>query len=139
MTTFESRSVEIPPQFYCYPSEKSSNHILLLRLINCTHVACFDKALRSLDAKKAVAVTDGMLTQWNVEGELFRGCRLSEKSNRKELDAFAEELVKEHERQVRNPRLPVVVTKPAIATSRSSSTTTATGRSTGSMMSLPAS
>jgi hypothetical protein len=74
-----------------------------------------------------------------VEGELFRGCRLSEKSNRKKLDAFAEELVKEHERQVRNPRLPVVVTKPAIATSRSSSTTTATGRSTGSMMSLPAS
>ena len=35
-----------------------------------------------------------MLTQRNVEAELFRGRRLSEKSNREKLDAFAAELVK---------------------------------------------
>ena len=56
--------------------------------------ACSGKALRSLDAKKAVAAADGMLTQRNVEAELFRGRRLSEKSNREKLDAFAAELVK---------------------------------------------
>ncbi|EMS53081.1 hypothetical protein TRIUR3_34395 [Triticum urartu] len=51
------------------------------------------KALRSLEARKVVAIADGMLTQRNVEAELFRGRRLSEKSNREKLDAFATELI----------------------------------------------
>ncbi|XP_066355427.1 patatin-like protein 3 [Miscanthus floridulus] len=108
--------------------------------------ACSGKALRSLDAKKAVAAADGMLTQRNVEAELFRGRRLSEKSNREKLDAFAAELVKEQERRARSPGLPTVVIKQAptaTATPRPSSATTAssataTGR-TASTMPSPAS
>uniref|UniRef100_A0A0A9DX48 Uncharacterized protein n=1 Tax=Arundo donax TaxID=35708 RepID=A0A0A9DX48_ARUDO len=100
------------------------------------------KALSSLDAKKAVAVADGMLTQRNVEAELFRGRRLSEKSNREKLDAFAAELVKEHERRARSPGLPNVVIKQAATPRLSSATTassaTATGR-TASTMPSPAS
>ncbi|GJN35483.1 hypothetical protein PR202_gb24266 [Eleusine coracana subsp. coracana] len=111
--------------------------------------ACSGKTLSSLDAKKAVALADGMLTQRNVEAELFRGRRLSEKSNREKLDAFAAELVKEHDRRARSPAgLPVVVIKqaaaaatprPSSATTASSSTTLATGRSTASTMPSPAS
>jgi hypothetical protein len=106
--------------------------------------ACSGKALSSLDAKKAVAFADGMLTQRNVEAELFRGRRLSEKSNRDKLDLFAAELVKEQERRARSPGLPVVVIKQAAATPRPSSATTAssataTGRSTASTMPSPAS
>jgi hypothetical protein len=106
--------------------------------------ACSGKALRSLDAKKAVAAADGMLTQRNVEAELFRGRRLSEKSNREKLDAFAAELVKEQERRAHSPGLPTVVIKQApTATPRPSSATTAssataTGR-TASTMPSPAS
>ncbi|KAG0521699.1 hypothetical protein BDA96_08G183400 [Sorghum bicolor] len=106
--------------------------------------ACSGKALRSLDAKKAVAAADGMLTQRNVEAELFRGRRLSEKSNREKLDAFAAELVKEQERRARSPGLlPTVVIKqsPATATATprpssattASSATAATGRTTSTM------
>jgi hypothetical protein len=101
------------------------------------------KALSSLDAKKAVAVADGMLTQRNVEAELFRGRRLSEKSNREKLDAFAAELVKEHERRARSPGLPNVVIKQVAATPRPSSATTASSATatarTASTMPSPAS
>ncbi|KAG2630706.1 patatin-like protein 3 [Panicum virgatum] len=95
------------------------------------------KALSSLDAKKAVAAADGMLTQRNVEAELFRGRRLSEKSNREKLDAFAAELVKEQERRARSPGLPNVVIKQAATPRPSSATTassaTATARTTSTM------
>jgi hypothetical protein len=102
-----------------------------------------------VDAKKAVAVADGMLTQRNVEAELFRGRRLSEKSNREKLDAFAAELVKEHERRARSHGLlPNVVIKqaptagaattPRPSSATTASTATATGR-TASTMPSPAS
>ncbi|XP_020402122.1 patatin-like protein 3 [Zea mays] len=68
--------------------------------------SCVGTALRSLDAKKAVALADGMLAQRNVEAELFRGRRLSAKSNREKLDAFAAELVKEQERRDRHRAVP---------------------------------
>ena len=96
------------------------------------------KALRSLEPKKVVAMADGMLTQRNVEAELFRGRRLSEKSNREKLDAFAAELVKEHDRRRSSPpgMLPNVAIKQVAsaatpprlssATTESSSGTTAT-------------
>ncbi|CAN6348462.1 unnamed protein product [Urochloa humidicola] len=102
---------------------------------------------KAVDAKKAVAAADGMLTQRNVEAELFRGRRLSEKSNREKLESFATELVKEHQRRARSPGLPNVVIKQAptaaTATPRPSSATTAssataTGR-TASTMPSPAS
>ncbi|CAD6266953.1 unnamed protein product [Miscanthus lutarioriparius] len=116
-----------------------------VRIQAASPAACSGKALRSLDAKKAVAAADGMLTQRNVEAELFRGRRLSEKSNREKLDAFAAELVKEQERRARSPGLlPTVVIKQApTATPRPSSATTAssataTGR-TASTMPSPAS
>ncbi|KAF8655518.1 hypothetical protein HU200_061063 [Digitaria exilis] len=98
---------------------------------------------KTVDAKKAVAAADGMLTQRNVEAELFRGPRLSEKSNREKLEGFAAELVKEHERRARCTGLPNVVIKQVAATPRPSSATTAssataTGR-TASTMPSPAS
>lgn len=106
------------------------------------------KALRSLEAKKVVAIADGMLTQRNVEAELFRGRRLSEKSNREKLDAFATELVKEHDRRRDSPPglLPNVAIKQvsptpprlSSATTSSAATTGTTGR-TASTMPSPAS
>ncbi|XP_062203505.1 patatin-like protein 3 [Phragmites australis] len=105
--------------------------------IQAASPACSGKALSSLDAKKAVAVADGMLTQRNVEAELFRGRRLSEKSNHEKLDAFAAELVKEHERRPRRPGLPTVAIKQAATPRLSSATTassaTATGRTVSTM------
>ncbi|KAG8049236.1 hypothetical protein GUJ93_ZPchr0009g950 [Zizania palustris] len=87
------------------------------------------KELSSLDVKKMTAIANGMLTQRNVEAELFRGRRLSEKSNREKLDAFAAELVSEHDRRRTSPGLPNVVIKQAAAaataTPRLSSATTA--------------
>uniref|UniRef100_J3NEW5 PNPLA domain-containing protein n=1 Tax=Oryza brachyantha TaxID=4533 RepID=J3NEW5_ORYBR len=110
--------------------------------------ACSTKALSSLDVKKAAAIADGMLTQRNVEAELFRGRRLSEKSNREKLDAFAAELVKEQDRRRASPGLPNVVIKQASsatptrlssATTASSVTgTTATARTAVSSMPSPA-
>jgi hypothetical protein len=103
-----------------------------------------------------VAIADGMLTQRNVEAELFRGRRLSEKSNREKLDAFAAELVKEHDRRRSSPpgMLPNVAIKqvalaPPTPPRLSSATTTSssasaagtatTGGRTASTMPSPAS
>uniref|UniRef100_A0ACD5YLE7 Uncharacterized protein n=1 Tax=Avena sativa TaxID=4498 RepID=A0ACD5YLE7_AVESA len=111
------------------------------------------KSLRSLDPKKVVAIADGMLTQRNVEAELFRGRRLSEKSNREKLDAFAAELVKEADRRRSSPPglLPNVAIKQvasaatpprlssATTTSSSASGTATTGGRTTSTMPSPAS
>ncbi|XP_047052734.1 patatin-like protein 3 [Lolium rigidum] len=112
------------------------------------------QSLRSLDPKKVVAIADGMLTQRNVEAELFRGRRLSEKSNREKLDAFAAELVKEHDRRRSSPpgMLPNVAIKQvalapptpprlssATTTSSSASGTATTGGRTASTMPSPAS
>ncbi|KAM0841177.1 hypothetical protein ACQ4PT_059186 [Festuca glaucescens] len=110
------------------------------------------KSLRSLDPKKVVAIADGMLTQRNVEAELFRGRRLSEKSNREKLDAFAAELVKEHDRRRSSPpgMLPNVAIKQvapatpprlssATTMSSSASGTATTGGRTTSTMPSPAS
>jgi hypothetical protein len=99
-----------------------------------------------------VAIADGMLTQRNVEAELFRGRRLSEKSNREKLDAFAAELVKEADRRRSSPPgLPLNVaikqvasaTPPrlssATTTSSSASGTATTGGRSASTMPSPAS
>ncbi|CAM0948909.1 unnamed protein product [Alopecurus aequalis] len=90
------------------------------------------KSLRSLDPKKVVAIADGMLTQRNVEAELFRGRRLSEKSNREKLDTFAAELVKEHDRRRSSlpGMLPNVAIKQVATPPRLSSATTASGTTT---------
>lgn len=99
------------------------------------------KALRSLDAKKAAAAADGMLAQRNVEAELFRGRRVSEKSNREKLDAFAAELVKEQQRRARSPGLPTVVIRQArptaTATPRLSSATTASSTTVRTASTVP--
>ena len=141
--------------FYRHPSKPGGEFILAKHnkhfvvdvstsLLQAASPACSGKkALSSLDAKKAVAAADGMLTQRNVEAELFRGRRLSEKSNREKLDAFAAELVKEQERRARSPGLPNVVIKQAAATPRPSSATTASSATatarTASTMPSPAS
>ncbi|KAF0889393.1 hypothetical protein E2562_023685 [Oryza meyeriana var. granulata] len=106
------------------------------------------KALSSLDVRKVATIADGMLTQRNVEAELFRGRRLSEKSNREKLDAFAAELVKEHDRRRASPGLPNVVIKQSAAaalatparlsSATTASSATATARTTVSSMPSPA-
>ncbi|KAJ1294426.1 hypothetical protein BS78_01G145500 [Paspalum vaginatum] len=93
------------------------------------------------DAEAAVAAAGEMLGQRNVESVLFRGRRLSERTNAEKVDALAAELVKEHERRRHSP-LPNVAIK-QVATPRLSSATTAssattTGR-TASTMPSPAS
>jgi D-alanyl-D-alanine dipeptidase len=82
-----------------------------------------------------------MLAQRNVEAELFRGRRVSEKSNREKLDAFAAELVKEQQRRARSPGLPTVVIRQArptaTATPRLSSATTASSATVRTASTVP--
>ncbi|KQK14014.1 patatin-like protein 3 [Brachypodium distachyon] len=70
------------------------------------------------------AEAGAMLAQRNVESVLFRGRRLSERTNGEKVDAMAEELVKEQERRMRSP-LPNVLIKQLVASPRLSSATTA--------------
>ncbi|CAL4918060.1 unnamed protein product [Urochloa decumbens] len=87
------------------------------------------------------APVGAMLEQRNVESVLFRGRRLSERTNAEKVDAVAAELVKEQERRRRSP-LPNVAIK-QVGTPRLSSATTAssgtTTARTASTMASPAS
>jgi hypothetical protein len=82
-----------------------------------------------------------MLAQRNVESVLFRGRRLSERTNAEKVDALAAELVKEQERRRRSP-LPNVAIKqvgtPRLSSATTASSGTATAR-TASTMPSPAS
>ncbi|XP_066386622.1 patatin-like protein 3 [Miscanthus floridulus] len=89
-----------------------------------------------LRAETAVATTEAMLAQRNVESVLFRGRRLSERTNAEKVDTLVTELVKEQERRRSSP-FPNVAIK-QVATPRLSSATTAssgttTARTTSSM------
>jgi hypothetical protein len=99
------------------------------------------KAPTPLHADNASAAAGAMLAQRNVESVLFRGRRLSERTNAEKVDAVAEELVKEQERRLRSP-LPNVAIK-QVGTPRLSSATTAssgtTTARTASTMPSPAS
>ncbi|RLN16085.1 patatin-like protein 3 [Panicum miliaceum] len=99
------------------------------------------KAPAPLHAETAAAAVGAMLAQRNVESVLFRGRRLSERTNAEKVDALAAELVKEQERRRRSP-LPNVAIK-QLATPRLSSATTAssgtTTARTASSMPSPAS
>ncbi|CAN6317501.1 unnamed protein product [Urochloa humidicola] len=86
------------------------------------------KAPGLLDAKTAAAAAGAMLAQRNVESVMFRGRRLSERTNADKVDAVAEELVKEQERRRRSP-LPNVAIK-QIGSPRLSSATTASSATT---------
>jgi hypothetical protein len=92
-------------------------------------------------ADTAAAAAGAMLTQRNVESVLFRGRRLSERTNADKVDALATELVKEQERRRCSP-LPNVAIK-QVATPRLSSATTASSGTatvrTASTMPSPAS
>ncbi|KAF8683048.1 hypothetical protein HU200_045032 [Digitaria exilis] len=83
-----------------------------------------------------------MLAQRNVESVLFRGRRVSERTNADKVDAVATELVKEQERRRCSPLLPNVCVK-QVATPRLSSATTASSGTatarTASTMPSPAS
>jgi hypothetical protein len=95
----------------------------------------------SLHADNAAAAAGAMLAQRNVESVLFRGRRLSERTNAEKVDALAAELVKEQERRRRSP-LPNVAIKqvgtPRLSSATTSSSGTATAR-TASTMPSPAS
>jgi hypothetical protein len=98
-------------------------------------------ALTSLHAQTAVAAAGAMLSQRNVESVLFRGRRLSDRTNAEKVDALAAELVKEQERRMSSP-LPNVVIKqvssPRLSSATTASSVTATVR-TASTMPSPAS
>ncbi|WVZ59912.1 hypothetical protein U9M48_009996 [Paspalum notatum var. saurae] len=98
-------------------------------------------ALALADAEAAAAAAGAMLAQRNVESVLFRGRRLSERTNAEKVDALVAELVKEQERRRRSP-LPNVAIK-QVATPRLSSATTASSGTatarTASTMPSPAS
>ncbi|CAN6317500.1 unnamed protein product [Urochloa humidicola] len=89
-----------------------------------------------LDADNAAAAAGAMLAQRNVESVLFRGRRLSERTNAEKVDAVAAELVKEQERRRRSP-LPNVAIKrvgtPRLSSATTSSSGTATARTASSM------
>lgn len=103
------------------------------------------------EAKKAVAMADAMLTQRNVEAELFRGRRLSEKSNREKLDAFAAELVREHRRRrtmssppppgifLPNVDIKQAATPPRLSLSSAATTASSSSGATAGTMPSPAS
>uniref|UniRef100_A0ACD5X6I8 Uncharacterized protein n=1 Tax=Avena sativa TaxID=4498 RepID=A0ACD5X6I8_AVESA len=98
-------------------------------------------ALTSLHTETAAVAAGAMLTQRNVESVLFRGRRLSDRTNAEKVDALAEELVKEQERRMSSP-LPNVVIKqvssPRLSSATTASSVTATAR-TASTMPSPAS
>ncbi|CAD6213762.1 unnamed protein product [Miscanthus lutarioriparius] len=76
-----------------------------------------------LHAETAAAAAETMLAQRNVESVLFRGRRLSERTNAEKVDTLVAELVKEQERRRSSP-FPNVAIK-QVATPRLSSATTA--------------
>ncbi|VAI36323.1 unnamed protein product [Triticum turgidum subsp. durum] len=98
-------------------------------------------ALNSPHTQTAGAAAGAMLSQRNVESVLFRGRRLSDRTNAEKVDALAAELVKEQERRMRSP-LPNVVIKqvasPRLSSATTASSVTATVR-TASTMPSPAS
>nr|CAB3493918.1 unnamed protein product [Digitaria exilis] len=95
-----------------------------------------------LHAGNAAAAAGAMLAQRNVESALFRGRRLSERTNAEKVDALAAELVKEQERRRRSP-LPNVAIKhvgtPRLSSATTSSSGTSTAARTASTMPSPAS
>jgi hypothetical protein len=97
--------------------------------------------LTSLHAQTAASAAGAMLAQRNVESVLFRGRRLSDRTDAEKVDALAAELVKEQERRMRSP-LPNVVIKqvssPRLSSATTASSVTATVR-TASTMPSPAS
>ena len=98
-------------------------------------------ALNSPHTQTAGASAGAMLSQRNVESVLFRGRRLSDRTNAEKVDALAAELVKEQERRMGSP-LPNVVIKqvasPRLSSATTASSVTATVR-TASTMPSPAS
>ncbi|RCV41731.1 hypothetical protein SEVIR_9G157900v4 [Setaria viridis] len=94
------------------------------------------RAPTPLHADNAAAAAGAMLAQRNVESVLFRGRRLSERTNAEKVDALAAELVKEQERRRRSP-LPNVAIKqvgtPRLSSATTSSSGTATARTVSTM------
>ncbi|CAD6213747.1 unnamed protein product [Miscanthus lutarioriparius] len=99
------------------------------------------KAPAPLHAATASAAVGAMLAQRNVESVLFRGRRLSERTNAEKVDAMAAELVKEQERRRRSPLRNVAIKQvgtPRLSSATTASSGTATAR-TASTMPSPAS
>ncbi|RLN38796.1 patatin-like protein 3 [Panicum miliaceum] len=99
------------------------------------------KAPAPLHAGTAAAAAGVMLAQRNVESVLFRGRRLSERTNAEKVDALATELVKEQERRRCSPLSNVAIKEvaaPRLSSATTASSGTATAR-TASTMPSPAS
>ncbi|CAN6304823.1 unnamed protein product [Urochloa humidicola] len=108
---------------------------------NYVRIKASKAAPAPLDANTAAAAAGAMLAQRNVESVLFRGRRLSERTNAEKVDAVAAELVKEQEGRRCSP-LPNVAIKQVATPRLSSATTTSSGSATArtaSTMPSPAS
>lgn len=60
--------------------------------------------------KKVASLADEVLAQRNVESVLFRGRKVTERTNAEALEWFADELIKEQDRR-RSRAFPTVVLK----------------------------
>ncbi|GJM95985.1 hypothetical protein PR202_ga12786 [Eleusine coracana subsp. coracana] len=103
------------------------------------------KSTTPVHADKAAVAAAAMLAQRNVDSVLFRGRRLSDRTNAEKVDSLATELVKEQERRRCSPLPNVAIKHVATLSPRLSSATTAsssattTPRTTVSTMPSPAS
>ncbi|CAD6213744.1 unnamed protein product [Miscanthus lutarioriparius] len=89
-----------------------------------------------LHAETAAAAAETMLAQRNVESVLFRGRRLSERTNAEKVDTLVAELVKEQERRRSSPFPNVAIKQvatPWLSSATSASSGTTTVRTTSSM------
>ncbi|KAL6637238.1 hypothetical protein ACP70R_024810 [Stipagrostis hirtigluma subsp. patula] len=96
------------------------------------------KAQTPLHAETAAMAAGAMLAQRNVESALFRGRRLSERTNAEKVDALAAELVKEQERRRCSPLRNVAIKQvgtpsPRLSSATTASSVTATPRTTSTM------
>ncbi|KAK3149905.1 hypothetical protein QOZ80_3AG0224510 [Eleusine coracana subsp. coracana] len=97
-----------------------------------------------LQAETAAAAARAMLAQRNVESVLFRGRRLSERTNAEKVYALVADLLKEQERRRRSPLPNVAIkqvdtTSPRLSLATTASSFTTTPMSTVSTMPSPAS
>ncbi|TVU45976.1 hypothetical protein EJB05_05486, partial [Eragrostis curvula] len=88
------------------------------------------KAPTPIHADTATAAAGAMLAQRNVESVLFRGRRLSERTNAEKVDTLVAELVKEQERRRSSPLQNVAIKQVATSSPRLSSATTASSFTT---------
>lgn len=77
---------------------------MVTKTASCLHFVIFQASGSAVDRtdihrRAVLGLTEKMLSQQNVESVLFRGKKISLKTNAEKLDYFAHELMKEHDRR----------------------------------------